>query len=50
MWKNTSLVVEPTHLKNMLLHNMLVKLDHETPRDRVKIPKIFETATIKIKR
>ena len=28
----------PTHLKNML-----VKLDHETPRFGVKIPKIFET-------
>ena len=31
------LVVEPTHLTNML-----VKLDHETPRFGVKIPKMFE--------
>ena len=30
-------VVEPTPLKNMN-----VKLDHETPRFGVKIPKIFE--------
>ena len=30
-------VVEPTHLKNML-----VNLDHETPIFGVKIPKIFE--------
>ena len=30
-------VVEPTHLKHML-----VKLDHETPFFGVKIPKIFE--------
>ena len=31
------LVVEPIHLKNMF-----VKLEHETPRIGVKIPKIFE--------
>ena len=39
----TQLVVESTHLKNML-----VKLDHETPIFRVIIPNIFETTTCKL--